>query len=90
MYGTKKKMSGYNKGGSMPMVMKDGKKVPAYAADGVGKMNMGGMASNNMMKKKPMGMNNKAMAKPGVMSYNLGGMVKTQMDNLKKKNIKVH
>ena len=86
MYGTKKKMSGYNKGGSMPMVMKDGKKVPAYAADGVGKMNMGGMASNNMMKKKPMGMNNKAMAKPGVMSYNLGGMVKTQMDNLKKKN----
>jgi len=44
------------------------------------------MASNNMMKKKPMGMNNKAMAKPGVMSYNLGGMVKTQMDNLKKKN----
>ena len=86
MYGTKKKMSGYNKGGSMPMVMKDGKKVPAYAADGVGKMNMGGMASNNMMKKKPMGMNKKAMAKPGVMSYNLGGMVKTQMDNLKKKN----
>ena len=86
MYGTKKKMLSYNKGGSMPMVMKDGKKVPAYVADGVGKMNMGGMASNNMMKKKPMGMNNKAMAKPGVMSYNLGGMVKTQMDNLKKKN----
>ena len=51
MYGTKKKMSSYNKGGSMPMVMKDGKKVPAYAADGVGKMNMGGMASNKMMKK---------------------------------------
>ncbi len=26
------------------MVMKDGKKVPAYAADGVGKMNKGGVA----------------------------------------------
>ena len=53
---TKKKGSMYNKGGSMynkggmPMVMKDGKKVPAFAADGVGKMNMGGMAK----KKKPM------------------------------------
>jgi hypothetical protein len=32
----------------MPMTMKNGKKVPAYAADGVGKMNKGGMA-----KKKP-------------------------------------
>ena len=46
MYGMKpkkKKTSSYNKGGSMPMVMKEGKKVPAYAADGVGKMNKGGM-----------------------------------------------
>jgi|TARA_R110000772_G_scaffold43626_1_gene100459 hypothetical protein len=33
----------------MPMTMKNGKKVPAYAADGVGKMAMGGMAK----KKKP-------------------------------------
>jgi len=32
----------------MPMTMKNGKKVPTYAADGVGKMNKGGMA-----KKKP-------------------------------------
>jgi len=43
-----KKKTGYAKGG-MPMVMKNGKKVPAFAADGVGKMNMGGMAA----KKKP-------------------------------------
>jgi len=108
MYGMKpkkKKTSGYNKGGSMPMVMKEGKKVPAYAADGVGKMNMGGMAkkktsaynmggynmggmgnSQGMMKNKPMGMNNKAMAKPGVMTYNMGGMVKSQVNNLKNKN----
>jgi len=32
----------------MPMTMQNGKKVPTYAADGVGKMAMGGMA-----KKKP-------------------------------------
>ena len=110
----KKKMSGYNKGGSMPMVMKDGKKVPAYAADGVGKMNMGGMAKkkkkmsgynmggynmggmNNsrgmmnkdspMMNEKPTAMNRQGMTKSGVMTYNMGGMVKSQVDNLKKKN----
>ncbi len=34
----------------MPMVKKNGKKVPAFAADGVGKMMKGGMA-----KKKTMG-----------------------------------
>ena len=47
------------------MVMKDGKKVPAYAADGVGKMNKGGMA-----KKKMMG---GGMAKKS-MGYEAGGM----------------
>jgi len=52
------------KDGGMPMVMKDGKKVPAYAADGVGKMNKGGMA------KKMMG---GGMAKTG---YMYGGMAK--------------
>ena len=68
MYGMKpkkNKTSGYNKGGSMPMVMKDGKKVPAYAADGVGKMNMGGMA-----KKKMMG--------GGMVKYNKGGYASVQ------------
>lgn len=43
MYGgmaPKKKMA---KGG-MPMVEKDGKKIPAFAADGKGKMMYGGMA----------------------------------------------
>ena len=29
-------------GGGMPMVMKDGKKIPAFAADGEGKMKKGG------------------------------------------------
>ena len=40
--------------GGMPMVMKDGKKVPAFAADGVGKMAMGGKAHSDMAKDKPM------------------------------------
>jgi len=40
-------MKKMNEGG-MPMVMKDGEKVPAFAADGKGKMNMGGMAKKMM------------------------------------------
>ena len=36
------------KSGGMPMVMKDGKSVPAFAADGVGKMKKGGMAATKM------------------------------------------
>jgi hypothetical protein len=35
-------------GGGMPMVMKDGKKIPAFAADGEGKMAKGGMAKAKM------------------------------------------
>ena len=85
MYGTKKKTSGYNKGGSMPMVMKAGKKVPAYAADGVGKMNMGGMAKKKMMGGGMVKYNKGGAAKNKVMTYNMGGMVKSQVNNLKKK-----
>jgi hypothetical protein len=40
--------------GGMPMVMKDGKKVPEFAADGVGKMAMGGKAHSDIAKDKPM------------------------------------
>jgi hypothetical protein len=40
-----------NKGG-MAMVMKDGESVPAFAADGVGKMKKGGMAKDKPMMKK--------------------------------------
>ena len=39
---------GYASGG-MPMVMKDGQKVPAFAADGKGKMAGGGMMKSKMM-----------------------------------------
>jgi hypothetical protein len=42
---------GYAAGG-MPMVEKDGKKVPAFAADGVGKMAKGGMAKAKMAPSK--------------------------------------
>jgi hypothetical protein len=39
---------GYASGG-MPMVMKDGKKVPSFAADGKGKMKMGGSVAPSKM-----------------------------------------
>ena len=42
---------GYAAGG-MAMVEKDGKKVPAFAADGKGKMAKGGMAVKTVAKKK--------------------------------------
>ncbi len=42
--GEMKKMAG----GGMPMVMKDGERVPAFAADGKGKMKHGGMAMKKM------------------------------------------
>lgn len=41
-------MGGYAGGGAMPMVMKDGQKVPAFAADNKGKMKHGGMAMKKM------------------------------------------
>ena len=40
-------MGGYADGG-MPMIMKDGQKVPAFAADGKGKMKSGGMTASKM------------------------------------------
>lgn len=49
---TKKMSKGGYADGGMPMVMKDGQKVPAFAADGKGKMAKGGatkkMASGGM------------------------------------------
>ena len=47
MAGGGKMKKGYASGG-MPMTMKDGKKVPAFAADGKGKMAKGGMAKAKM------------------------------------------
>jgi len=75
--------------GDMPMVMKNGKKVPAFAADGVGKMMKGGMAkkkpaakkmmAGGMAKKKPAAkMMAGGMAKPKAKAsgYMYGGMAK--------------
>ena len=61
--GMNMKKKGYAKGGQpLKMVMKDGKKVPFYAADGKGKMNKGGM----MKKGYAMGgMKKKAYARGG-------------------------
>jgi hypothetical protein len=49
----KKKPMKMNKGG-MPMVMKNGEQVPAFAADGVGKMKHGGKVHSDVAKDKPM------------------------------------
>lgn len=69
MGGAMKKTKGYAKGGKMPMVMKDGKKVPAFAADGKGKMAAGGMAKKT-----------KGYAKGGAMKktkgYSRGGVAR--------------
>lgn len=49
--------------GGMPMVMKDGKKMPAFAADGEGKMKKGGVAKKMNM---------------GGMGYAKGGGIETK------------
>lgn len=58
-------------GGGMPMVMQDGKKIPAFAADGEGKMKKGG-AVKKAAPKKMMG--------GGMMSkgYAAGGKTKAK------------
>ena len=62
--------------GGMAMVMKDGQKVPAFAADGKGKMAKGGMASSKMGSVKTA-----APSKDGVASKGKtkGTMVKMKM-----------
>jgi hypothetical protein len=54
----------------MPMVKKNGKKVPAFAADGVGKMMKGGMTKKKPAAKMMAG----GMGKKS--SYMYGGMAK--------------
>ena len=78
---------GYADGG-MPMVMKDGKKVPSFAADGVGKMAKGGMAmfekSGKDIEKKGMKEGSKAdmaMNKKQMMGMKKGGMAEGGMSD---------
>jgi len=48
-------------------------------------MNMGGMAKKKMMGGGMVKYNKGGAAKNKVMTYNMGGMVKSQVNNLKKK-----
>jgi hypothetical protein len=57
----------------MPMVEKDGKKVPAFAADGVGKMKKGGMAKKMA---KGGGIEVKGKTKGKMIAMKKGGMGK--------------
>jgi hypothetical protein len=57
----------------MPMVEKDGKKVPAFAADGVGKMKKGGMAKKMA---KGGGIEIKGKTKGKMIAMKKGGMGK--------------
>jgi hypothetical protein len=84
----KMNMGGYADGG-MPMVMKDGKKVPSFAADGVGKMKKGGMAKADMKQDK--GMMQKAVNKhegrlhkgATMTKLSKGGMAPSKMGSVK-------
>jgi len=83
----KMNMGGYADGG-MPMVMKDGQKVPAFAADGGGKMAKGGMAmfekSGKDVEKKGMKEGSKAdmaMDKKQMMGMKKGGMAEGGMSD---------
>ena len=72
---TKKPKGAYAAGG-MPMVMKGGVKVPAFAADGKGKMNMGGMAAKKKPAAKMMAGGMAAKKKPAAKKMMAGGMTK--------------
>jgi len=56
--------------GGMPMVMKDGKKIPAFAADGKGKMAKGGMAKKMA---KGGGIESKGKTKGTMIKMRMGG-----------------
>ncbi len=90
----KMNMGGYA-GGGMPMVMKDGQKVPAFAADGKGKMAHGGKVHKDVKSDK--GMMQKAVNKhegrlhkgaamtklaKGGMSYAGGGSASKRADGI--------
>ena len=80
------KMSGGGNG-KMPMVMKNGQSVPAFAADGEGKMKKGGMAMKKPVKKmmgggmgmgyaKGGGIESKGKTKGKMIAMKKGGMGK--------------
>ena len=88
----KKKMAG---GGSLKMVEKNGKKVPFYAADGVGKMAKGGKVSKSMGEDRtsvPAEYSAKAQSKKPVKKKMGGGSIggKRKLTKGKKEGEKVY
>ena len=89
--GGKRMPTGMKRGGSLEMTMVDGRKVPAFAADGKGandlaKKQAGGMMKSKMASKggakggrRPGGMQAGGMAKKTKKGYALGGMTKKGM-----------
>jgi hypothetical protein len=75
----KKGNGGGYKDGGMPMVEKDGKMVPSFAADGKGKMKKGGMMGGGMMATGGVALGNaggfKAGGKTSKKAYAAGGTV---------------
>ena len=63
--------------GGMPMVMKDGKKIPAFAADGEGKMKKGGGVNKKV---SGMGYSTGGVKKMmgGGMGYSIGGGIESR------------
>lgn len=82
MAGGKMKSKGMKKGGKLPMVEKDGKMVPFFAADGEGKMAAGGMVAKTKgyfkggKTMKPKGMAAGGKMKPKGMA--MGGATKAR------------
>ncbi len=70
----KKKPVAMSKGSKLKMVEKGGKKVPFFAADGVGKMKKGGATKKKGMAKGG-AMKKKGYAKGGVVKKMRGGMM---------------
>ena len=71
----KKKPVAMSKGSKLKMVEKGGKKVPFFAADGVGKMKKGGATKKKGMAKGG-AMKKKGYAKGGVVKKGMGGSMK--------------
>jgi len=71
------KTKGYSAGGKLPMVEKDGKMIPAYAADGKGKMMAGGPVKK---------MKTKGYSKGGAMKtkgYSKGGVLEGKKNKVR-------
>jgi hypothetical protein len=76
---TKKMAKGGYADGGMPMVMKDGQKVPAFAADGKGKMKHGGMAMKKMASGGMTSMGKVKTAAPSINGVAVKGKTKGTM-----------